>query len=146
MSATGNCNVSLVLERLAKEQTSRAALIDVAHGGTRVASFGDLHDEVRDATRILRQAGVKSLDVVLIYVPLQRELISLLLAVFRIGAQALFIDPSYGPLKVLHCLSLAKPKFAIVDKRLGPLAIIAPIFGIKGVLTFESIEKGGSNV
>lgn len=143
MNVGTNSNVSMLLEQLAREQGSRGAIIDVGPGGPRVATYADLQEEVGDAAKILRQAGVQPLDVVLIYVPLQRELISLLLAVFKIGAQALFIDPSYTPVKVWQCLQLARPNVLVVDKRLQALTVAAPLFGIKTVLTFASAGPGG---
>jgi len=145
MDTADTLNVSSILSGLSKTLGTRAALIDVARGQLRSASFAELEDEVNDAAMILRRAGVRALDVVLIYVPLQRELISLLLAVFRTGAQALFIDPTYGPGKVWHCLRLAKPKFLIIDSRLQAVAIAAPLLemlGMRGLIIYSAAKKG----
>jgi len=138
-----NANLCQILQRHAASVPLRPAIIDTVSGAsstatttTRVASFAQLEEEVTEAATILQAQGVRPLDVVLIYVPLQRELISLLLAVFRLGAQALFIDPAYSPSKVLHCLRLARPKVLVLDKRIEMLGAVAPLFGIDRVITF----------
>jgi len=141
-----NANLCQILQKHAASVPLRPAIIDTVLGAssatstattTRVASFAQLEEEVTEAATILQAHGVRPLDVVLIYVPLQRELISLLLAVFRLGAQALFIDPAYSPRKVLHCLRLARPKFLVLDKRIEILGSVAPLFGIERVIIFS---------
>jgi len=138
----GNDNLCQILQRHAKAFPFRPAIIDSGTASTRVASFAQLEEEVSEAATLLQAAGVRPLDVVLLYVPLQRELISLLLAVFRLGAQALFIDPTYSPDKVNHCLRLARPKFLVLDKRINMLGMMAPLFGIKRVITFCRPDDG----
>ena len=138
-------NISLLLRKLSRHRPTGKAIIETKVGHLRAASFAELEAEVNEAARRLNQAGVRSLDVVLVYVPMQRELISLLLAIFRVGAQALFIDPGYGPDKVWHCLRLARPKFLVLDDSLRALTFIAPLLGlmgIKGILTFDSAKSG----
>ncbi|MBS1990821.1 MAG: acyl--CoA ligase [Cyanobacteria bacterium SZAS LIN-3] len=133
-----NHNVSHILQDLALNAPHRPAIIDY-HGGTRTATFLQLEEEVDTTAEILRQQGVKPLDIVLILVPLKRELISLLLAVFRIGAQALFIDPGYSFSKILHCLKLARPNVLIFDPRLKALAVVAPVFGMGKTINSQVI-------
>ncbi len=146
MDRTSIHNVCALLKKLSREHPSRPAIIEARGDELRTATFSQLEAEVSEAARLLQDAGVRSMDVVLVYVPLQRELISLLLGIFRLGAQALFIDPSYGPDRVWHCLRLARPKVLVLDHRLQALNLASPLLsllGIDGLVTFTSAAAMG---
>lgn len=118
-------NIAEILSRQARELGDAPAIIDVRHGHDRVTSFSALESaSARFAEQIARH-GLGRGDAVLILHPVSAELYALLIAVFRIGAIGMVLDPSAGRSHIDQCLRMFPPKafFASAAAHLLPLWI-----------------------
>ncbi|MDH3232877.1 MAG: AMP-binding protein [Alphaproteobacteria bacterium] len=94
------------LEQAARHPT-RTAL--VMRDG-RTCTFEDLHDRSVDTAARFRAAGVVRGDRVLVAIPLSDKLYVTLIAVWRLGAVAVFPEPSAGLAGLVHAAQASKPK------------------------------------
>ena len=103
-------NIAHLLSEQALECGDAPAIIDVRGRRDRTISFRELDAaSARFAERISR-AGIKSGDSVLILYPMSSELYAFLIALFRIGAVAMFLDPSASAEFIERCLRENPPK------------------------------------
>jgi olefin beta-lactone synthetase len=103
-------NIAQILSEQASERGESPALIDRRHGQDRVLSFRALESaSARFAGRLHRE-GIGAGDRVLILHPMTAELYAFLIAIFRIGAVGMFLDPSAGREYVERCLRISPPK------------------------------------
>ena len=123
---TGNtpANLAELLQKQAR--SSEAAIIDRIHGRDRVTSFGKLQQQVKQATALLWQAGLRPGDEVLVFQPMSLELYVALIAIFRLGLIAMFIDPSAGLEHIERCCSLFPPKAFIGGPKAHILRLLSP--------------------
>lgn len=99
----------LIEELLAAAETRGDAAAIVAPGG-RTATFSALaHDSARRA-QAYADAGIGPRDVVLVLEGVSASLYASLLALFRLGAVALFPEPAAGLAGVRHAVAAARPK------------------------------------
>ena len=103
------------------------ALIDARGGGRRI-TYADLGREVAAATAWLEAQGLRRGQAVLVFVPVSADLYIALLALFRLGAIALLLDPGAGPAHLEQCCArwppdglLAVPRAHLL--RLGSAAL-----------------------
>jgi acyl-CoA synthetase (AMP-forming)/AMP-acid ligase II len=96
------------LTEQARVRPGTVALIDDAAG--RTLTFAQLDDEVAKAAAWWRARGLKRGEAVLVFVPMSAELYVALLALFRIGAVALFLDPSAGREHLERCCARWAPE------------------------------------
>lgn len=97
-------------EQLAEQARLRPgtpALVDERAG--RVLTFAELEAEVARASAWWRGRGLRHGQAVLVFVPMSAELYVSLLALFRIGAVALFLDPSAGREHLERCCARWRP-------------------------------------
>ena len=83
-----------MLSRQAHQRPGAPALVD-DHAG-RVLTFAELDEDVGRAAAWLQDLGLRRGQAVLVFVPMSADLYVALLALFRLGAVALFLDPSAG--------------------------------------------------
>lgn len=132
-------NIVTILEKLAHSHSQRLSLIEDCPD-RKGLTFAQLNEQVANVADRLEQSGIKSGDVILLYVPMSIKLYELLLGINRIGAVVLFIDPSYGAKELKHCISLTKPKAIVVaDPLLHMARTVAPLFGIAKVLAANQL-------
>lgn len=112
-------NVVELLESQAAERAGAAAIVET-HGRGRTVTFGELNERAARAAALLHQYGVRPGDAILIVHPMSTELYVALAAIFRIGAVAMFIDPSADPRIIDGCCSL-HPPVAYFSSPLGQL-------------------------
>ena len=98
---------------LSQQRGDAPAIIERA--GT--TTFAQLDDRVRRAATMLRKCGVGPGDSVLIFQPMSAHLYTALLAVFRVGAVAMFLDPSAGRAHIEACCELSPPRALIALDR-----------------------------
>ncbi len=72
-------------------------------------TFSQLDDEVARSAAWWRRQGLQRGQAVLVFVPMSADLYVALLAIFRLGAVALFLDPSAGCEHLERCCSRWKP-------------------------------------
>lgn len=89
-------NVARLLEPALGERSDRAALIERRGGRDLVTSYRALDLLAGRAAGALAAAGGGGGDPVLFFAPPSRELYAALVGAFRIGAVAMFVEPSAG--------------------------------------------------
>ena len=87
-----------------------AAIIDVHRGKRRSFSFRELDRTTAGIASQFRDAGLRAGDGVLLLHPIAAELYLVLIALFRIGCVAIFLDPSAGPEHIERCCNIFPPK------------------------------------
>jgi olefin beta-lactone synthetase len=73
-------------------------------------SFGDLANEVRQQAAFFQQKGIQKGDRVLIFVPMSLDLYRIVLALFSIGATAVFLDEWVSFKRLELCCEVAQCK------------------------------------
>lgn len=103
-------NIGEILRQQAAERGEAPALIDVHKGQDRILSFRALDSISARLAEQLAQNGLGRGDTILILHPMAAELYAFLIAAFRIGAIAMFLDPSVGRDYIERCLRMLPPK------------------------------------
>ncbi len=105
-------NLIHYLDRWAVEAPERPAIVtpaDLAATSHRVIRFGELAAEVESLAAGLRRKGLQQGDRVVVMVPMSAELYTLILALLKIGAITVFVDPWVGLSRLLACVRLVEP-------------------------------------
>lgn len=87
-------------------------------------TYAGLSDKVNQASHYLQQEGIVKGDGVLILVPMSFELYTTLLALFKLGAVAVFIDPQSSKEHIKACIKKYPLKAFIGVKKAHLLRII----------------------
>ncbi|MBK8725516.1 MAG: AMP-binding protein [Holophagaceae bacterium] len=98
-----------LVERLLEQAAVRPEALALRHRG-RAWSFRELEARTARGAAFLRGQGLGAGDPVLIFVPMGLDLYEVLLSVLRIGAVAVFLDPSAGKEHVAKCCARIPPK------------------------------------
>jgi acyl-CoA synthetase (AMP-forming)/AMP-acid ligase II len=106
-------NLVELLEARAAQCPNQAALIDGRCGRERTISFAGLQTRINACAQALRDAGLGAGAQVLVLVPMQSELYVTLAALWKIGATALFLDPSAGRKHIAECCQRTSPEAVI---------------------------------
>ena len=105
-------NLIHYLDRWAIEAPERPAIVtpvDLAASSHRVVRFQELATEVGSLAAGLRRRGLRPGDRVVVMVPMSAELYTLILALLKIGAITVFVDPWVGLARLLSCIRLVEP-------------------------------------
>lgn len=102
------------------------ALVDVSHGKDRTYSFRDFDEATAAVADQLKTAGLQQGDGVLILHPMTIELYLVLVALFRVGCVAEFLDPSAGRAHIERCCSIFQPKAFFGSARAQVARLAAP--------------------
>lgn len=119
-------NVTHLLARQATERPNVAALIERSGSSARRITFAQLDAQAAAAAAAMARDGVVAGDRVLIFVPMSIDLYVALVAVFRLGAVATFLDPSAGRTHIAHCCEIARPAALIAVSKAHLLRLISP--------------------
>lgn len=119
-------NVAEILRCHADEHPNDLAMIDVHRGRPRHMTFLDLEDAAGRAAALLRAAGLREGDTVLVFHPMSSELYIALAALFRLGLVAMFIDPSAGQRYIDRCCLLRPPQAMIAGSKVHLLRLLSP--------------------
>lgn len=87
-------------------------------------TYSDLHSKVNQISNYLTEFDIKKGDGVLILVPMSLDLYGLLLALFKIGAVAVFIDPQSSKKHIKACINKYPLKAFVGVKKAHLLRII----------------------
>jgi acyl-CoA synthetase (AMP-forming)/AMP-acid ligase II len=110
-------NIADTLLQRTAELGERAAIIDVHRGQDRTYSFHEFERATASVAAQFSAAGLKQGDGVLLLHPVAVELYLVLVALFRIGCVAVFLDPSAGRAHVERCCSIFSPKAFFGSRR-----------------------------
>lgn len=107
-------NIAETLLARASELGDQPALIDVhrglVHSGKdRVFTFGEFERATARIAGQFRAAGLQPGDCVLLFHPVAAELYLALVALFRLGCIAVFLDPSAGLKHIERCCAMLPP-------------------------------------
>lgn len=119
-------NLAEILQAQAQSRPDAPAIIDCVGGRDRVTSFGELQQQVTQVAELLRRAGLRAGDKVLVFQPMSLELYVALIALFRLGLVAMFIDPSAGLEHIEQCCALFPPGAFIGSPRAHLLRLLSP--------------------
>ena len=87
-------NIAQIFEQQARTRPNALAIVDALRGRERTFTFGELDDRAIQVAALLQSQGVEPGHGVVIFHRMAAELYVFLLALFRLGAVGLFIDPS----------------------------------------------------
>lgn len=118
-------NLVEVLREQVRQRPQAAAIIESKRGADRVTSFAELDRRSAQIAARLKQAGLGAGDPVLIFHPMSAELYTVLLGVFRIGAVAMFLDPSAGRRHIERCCELQPPRALIASPKAHLLRFVS---------------------
>ena len=103
-------NIADILLRRSEELGDNAAIIDVHEGQRRSYSFRELDSATASIASQFKDAGLQVGDGVLLLHSVAAELYLVLIALFRIGCVAIFLDPSAGREHIERCCNIFPPK------------------------------------
>lgn len=103
-------NIAEILCAQSRERGDLLALIETHRRRDRILSFRALESAGERIAACINREGIGAGDRVLILHPMSSELYAFLIALFRIGAVGVFLDPSAGREYVERCLRIAAPK------------------------------------
>jgi acyl-CoA synthetase (AMP-forming)/AMP-acid ligase II len=119
-------NIAEILRCQAEERGSAPAIIDVKGGRDRVTSFAELEAGSARAASLLLKSGLDPGDTVLVFQPMSAELYIALMALFRLGITAMFLDPSAGRLHIERCCAIRPPAALIATPKAHLLRLYSP--------------------
>jgi acyl-CoA synthetase (AMP-forming)/AMP-acid ligase II len=102
-------NVAHLLTAQARQRPGATAIVERDGGDGSTISFAELDERSSRCARFLADAGLGTGDHVLVFVPMSIDLYVALIAIFRIGAVAVFLDPSAGADHINRCCELIDP-------------------------------------
>lgn len=112
-----NCNIALILEENAAAFGTRTAIVDEEG---RLLSFHGLNERVKQQAAALLAEGLKREQIVLLAIAPGIDFFVALLAILRVGARVLLIEPGSAK-RVLSCLDAVRPDFVLTVPWLVPL-------------------------
>lgn len=119
-------NIAAVLCAQARKTSDEVALLETRGARLRSVTFAQLEGlSARTAAHLMRW-GLKRGDAALVFVPMSVELYAALIALFRIGAIGVFLDPSAGKDHIERCLALYPPQAFIGTPKAHLLRLTCP--------------------
>jgi acyl-CoA synthetase (AMP-forming)/AMP-acid ligase II len=119
-------NVAQALHDQVANRPNEAALIDVHRGQDRVFSFEQFEQASSRLAAELSSQGIVAGDGILVLHPMSVELYAFLMALFRIGAVAVFLDPSAGRGHIARCCELFPLKGFFGSQKAHLLRVAVP--------------------
>lgn len=115
--------IAQILRENVAKWAKREALIVSRRGEDRMISFAELEASADRFAKHLVDRDVRKGDPVLVFVPMSIELYITLLGIFRIGAIAVFLDPSSGLAHINACCKKLPPKALVA---IWPIRLMRP--------------------
>jgi len=119
-------NIAQIFEQQARTRPNALAIVDARHGRERRFTFGELDDKAKQVAALLQSRGVEPGHGVVIFHRMAAELYIFLLALFRLGAVGLFIDPSAGRAHIERCCRMFPPRAFFGSDRAHILRLLSP--------------------
>jgi acyl-CoA synthetase (AMP-forming)/AMP-acid ligase II len=110
-------NVAELLVARATQHPDASAFIEQSGKRTRSISFRALDERSWRGARLLADTGVGAGDHVLLFLPLSIDLYVALIATMRLGAVAMFLDPSAGGDHIDRCCEMVPPSALIATSK-----------------------------
>jgi acyl-CoA synthetase (AMP-forming)/AMP-acid ligase II len=119
-------NIAEILREHARARPGAVAILDPWRGRSRRTTFAALDQAVARAAALLHRQGLRPGEAVLVLQPMSLELYVALLALFRLGLVAMFLDPSAGREHIERCCALHRPRGLIASPRAHLLRLFSP--------------------
>jgi acyl-CoA synthetase (AMP-forming)/AMP-acid ligase II len=119
-------NIATLLQAQAAERPDGVAIIDGRRGAARRYTFAELETDCSRMAALLHRQGIGTGDRLLLFQPISYELYVVLLAIFRLGAVAIFLDPSAGRRHIEQCCRIGAPRALIASPRAHLLRLFSP--------------------
>lgn len=155
---TLSANLIRYLDEWALGSPDKPALItpiDLVASSHQTVTFGDLAARVSGLAAGLAARGIGLGDRVVVMVPMSQELYLTILALLKLGAIIVFIDPWVGVRQMRACAALCEPKAFVAPPLVLAIATTIPEFrriplkiaargGFPGAMTLKSLiaEQG----
>lgn len=110
-------NIVTLFQSRVAERPDAHAIVERRWGQDRSHSFTELEADSARAAMLLRRYGIGRGDRVLVFLPVSYELYVVLLAIFRLGGVAMFLDPSAGRPHLEQCCEIGKPRALVTTPR-----------------------------
>lgn len=118
-------NLAEVLAEQTRLRGAIPALIARRRGKDVVMTFRELTEAVENAAGLLAGAGLQAGDRVLVFQAMSVELYVALLAMFRLGLTAMFLDPSAGRKHIERCCQMGQPKGLVAATKAHWLRLVS---------------------
>jgi olefin beta-lactone synthetase len=118
-------NIANLLQAQAASRPEAVAIIDTHGGGERRKTFSELQKDAARTAALLRSNGIGMGDRVLVFQPMSYELYVVLLAIFQLGAVAMFLDPSAGWRHIDVCCDIGSPRVLVASARAHLLRFVS---------------------
>jgi acyl-CoA synthetase (AMP-forming)/AMP-acid ligase II len=118
-------NLASILTEQCRARPNAAAIIETHGGLDRAMTFAELQSHSGRVAALLQKAGLRAGDAALIFHAMSAELYAVLLGVFRLGAVAMFLDPSAGKEHVERCCELQAPRALIAGPKAHWLRLLS---------------------
>lgn len=119
-------NIVELLRKQARERPEAPAIIESRGGRHTSVSFAELDEASARGATLLRDNGLLANDTVLVFLPMSIDLYIVLLALFRRGITAMFLDPSAGGKHLERCCSIRPPQGFIGSAKAHLLRLLCP--------------------
>ncbi len=119
-------NLVALLDGQAHARPQAPAIIDHQGGRERVMTFAELRERSQQLAAMWHARGVRAGDPALVFQPMSAELYVVLVALWRLGAVAMFLDPSAGQKYLERCCSLLAPRLLVASARAHLLRFTSP--------------------
>jgi acyl-CoA synthetase (AMP-forming)/AMP-acid ligase II len=119
-------NIAEILCTHAHTRPEAAAIIDTKRGRSRILAFARLERAAAQTAALLHETGLQPGDAALVFYPMSAELYVTLVAIFRLGLIAMFLDPSAGREHIERCCEMHPPKAFIASAKAHLLRLISP--------------------
>lgn len=118
-------NIAGILIQQARQRPDAPAIIDRHRGRDRITTFAELETASARGAALLKAGGLSAGDSALVFQPMSAELYIALLALFRLGAVAMFIDPSAGREHMERCCTINSPAAMIASPKAHLLRLLS---------------------
>jgi olefin beta-lactone synthetase len=117
-------NIAQLLHERARLAGDEPAIVDRRH----VLTFAELDRAAAHVAAQLERSGLERGDHAIVFCPMSIALYAVLIGLWRIGAVALFVDPSSGRRRIDDCCRIVAPRAFIGTPRAHLLRMTAPSF------------------
>lgn len=119
-------NTATLLLSQVKSQPCAPAIIETHKGTDRIVTFAELDELSARGAATLRAAGLKPGHAALVFQPMSIDLYVALVALFRAGVIAMFLDPSAGKEHIGRCCALHPPDAFLGSPKAHLLRLLSP--------------------
>lgn len=118
-------NLVELLDRQASLRSLAPAIVDQPNGRERVMTFDQLRERSQRLAALMHARGIRSGDCALVFQPMSAELYVVLVALWRVGAVAMFLDPSAGRKYLERCCTMLPPTVLVASARAHLLRFVS---------------------